>query len=661
MLERRLTWLAGIVLVWGVAILLKLISLQVVHHAEYTRMAHARQEVVEEIPAPRGTIYDRSGTLLAMTVGAESVVVNPTKLNDVDIAAGILASTLHLDESDLKARMIEARARNRGFLWVKRRAADAELESLRSMNFPWIEFRPETERHYPNGPLAAHLLGGVDFEEHGNAGVEKGLEPLLHGAPGALRVLTDVKRRGLDSTVARAPRTGQSITLTVYSRLQYIAEREIAAAVQAHEAVSGSVVVMNPHTGEILALASYPTYDPNQPPRAGDNIEGRRNHAVSVPFEPGSVFKIITLTAALETTNLTPDSPIDCGRGSITLYGRTVHEAHGGYGTIPMATVLAKSSNVGAIRVGMRVGQEKMYEYVRRFGFGTKTGVPVPGESRGMVRPLKVWGPTSLPSVAMGQEVGVTTLQLAQATSVIANGGMLVKPRLVLKRDGQTVAGETPVRVIKPETAITMRQLMEGVVLHGTGSKARLDGYTSGGKTGSAQIFDVSTHHYTHTYNGSFVGMAPIANPQVVVAVTLNGTHGSGGFGGQAAAPVFRTVAMEALRVLDVPKDLPEQDVPLQVAAKPQPVEDVSIAGLSGDGRSILDDGDGVDDSASTVAVAGPKVPDFKGKTMRTVLAEAASQGISVVPDGTGVARVQYPRAGSPLREGERVRVRFTR
>ncbi len=228
---------------------------------------------------------------------------------------------------------------------------------------------------------------------------------------------------------------GLALTLTIDERLQFIAERELAAAVETHHAQTGSVVVMNPQTGDILALASYPTYDPNIPPIAGDNPISRQNHAVSVPFEPGSVFKVITLSAALETTNLTPDSPINCHGGMLTLYGRTIHDSHvGAYGIMPMAMVLAHSSNIGAIEVGLRVGQSNMYEYVRRFGFGQRTGIPLPAESPGKLRKLSKWSSTSLPSISMGQEVSVTTLQLAQAASVIANGGLLVRPRLILKR-----------------------------------------------------------------------------------------------------------------------------------------------------------------------------------------------------------------------------------
>jgi cell division protein FtsI (penicillin-binding protein 3) len=321
-----------------------------------------------------------------------------------------------------------------------------------------------------------------------------------------------------------------------------------------------------------------------------------------------------------------------------------------------MAAVLAKSSNIGAIEVGARVGQQNMYDYMRRFGFGQKTGIELPAETSGRLRRLSKWGRTSLASVSMGQEVSVSTIQLAQAASAIANGGLLVRPRLVRKKGDRTIPPAPPVRVIQAETAITMRQMMEGVVLRGTGTAAHLAGYTVGGKTGSAQIYDVAARHYTHTYNGSFVGFAPLTNPSLVVVVTLNGTHGTAGFGGAAAAPVFRTVATEALRVMDVPKDLIDEPPYPTLRAT---VDDLAAADDRPDEPNILEEGG--DDAPQAPSDGRPTVPNFKGKTMRAVLAEAAAKGLIVLPAGSGVARVQNPPAGAVLQEGERIRVQFAR
>lgn len=399
-------------------------------------------------------------------------------------------------------------------------------------------------------------------------------------------------------------------------------------------------------------------------------------------FEPGSVFKIITVSAALETTALRPETLINCGGGTLNLYGRIIHEARHGYGTLSVADVLAKSSNIGAIQIGLKVGERNLLDYVRRFGFGRKTGIPLPAESRGMVRDLRLWGKSSIGSVAMGHEISTTTLQLAQACSVIASGGVLVKPRLVLQRQRpggkpEIEPSEPPQRILRPETAITMRQLMEGVVLHGTGRAARLAGYTAGGKTGSAQIFDPVTRRYTHLYNGSFVGFAPVTNPTIVVAVTLNGVKL---FGGIVAAPVFRTVASETLRMLQVPKDIPETEP--EPLTNPEEANDLAIAELSNPPEELGVTAEAfpaqapparasmaapsawpapqpAPAQAARVTVGGPQVPNFEGKTVRAVLEQALATGVPVDPIGSGVARGQTPAAGGTLNPGERVRVLF--
>ena len=718
MVERRLLWLAGIVLVWGGAIFGKLVALQVVHHQEYVKKARARQEEVVQLRAQRGAIFDRTGHPLALSVPTEAVTVDPRNVPSLGFDSDLLARELHLSSAELYEHIKAAHDERRGFFLIKRGLTPQEAEDVRNLKADWIHVDDGSDRHYPNNVLASHLLGGVDFEGKGNGGIEKALDSDLHGAPGQADILTDVHHHGIFELVSTQARAGVPVTITIDERLQFVAEREIAAAVKDHGAVSGSVVVMNPYNGEVLALASYPTFDPNIPPTTQQEVEARSNHAVSVPFEPGSCFKVITLAAALETTRLRPETPINCHGGVLSGLpgGRVIHDSHAPPSTfLPMSMVLALSSNVGAIEIGRTVGRENLYDYVRRFGFGQKTGVTLPGEAKGNVRTLPQWGSTSLESVSMGQEVSVTTLQLARAVSVVANGGLLVKPRLVLKMGDRTMPTEQPVRAIKPETAITMRQMMEGVMLVGTGKTVRLDGYTSGGKTGTAQIFDFATRHYTHTYNGSFMGFAPVTNPAVVVVVTVNGTHGIEGFGASAAGPVFKVVATEALRVLDVPKDLPD-DVPskTQIAQK-QPgqkdaLDDVSIADLGSGRPNILEDGDDEEPGApNTQAFVGPvapqalgaipqalgaipqalgaipqaagaipqagaaapvagtpspvagTVPNFKGMSLRAVLTEAAAKGLPVQPNGTGTARVQSPPPGAVLHQGERIRVLFAR
>jgi cell division protein FtsI (penicillin-binding protein 3) len=712
---RRLRWLLWGMLLWVGAIFARLIYLQVFRHDDLLRQAQQQQQKVVEIEAMRGTIFARDGQTLAKTLPAESICVNPLKIPDASVAADLLARVLDLDRSDLFDKIVNAKSRNRGFLWIKRKVSAEEAERVRSLKLDWVEFRPEMRRFYPHGQLASHVVGSTgivdpdDVVEHGNAGVEMSFDDELSGRPGLARVYNDVHQNAYDTVVARQPEPGTNLTLTIDPNLQYDAERALADAVARGHARTGSLVAMNPYTGDILAMANYPTFDPNGAPSDPGAPVSRTNLAVQTPFEPGSVFKVITLSAALETTDLTPDSMFNCGNGVINLFGRVIHDAHP-YSMLSMADVLAKSSNIGAIQIGLRVGQKNLYEYVRRFGFGSKTGIELPGESAGMVRRLSKWEATSIGSVAMGHEIGATSIQLAVAGSVVANGGLRVKPRLILARQKpggpvETTVPEKPVRVIAPETAIKMRQMMEGVVLRGTGKKAILKGYTSGGKTGSAQIYDFKAHAYTHSYNASFVGFAPVTNPQIVIAVTVMGTTGGGaGFGGVVAAPVFHDVATSALRMLDVPKDLPDSAI-RSVKAEKGDLNDLAVAGL-GPGPDDLG-GDAIDDpntprgartaktnsplpSSNTPPPVqggppgllakpsldrpffsaqntipqnsiGPKVPDFRGLTLRAVLEESAATGLPVEVLGDGIARAQDPPAGGVLAPGARVRVQFGR
>jgi cell division protein FtsI (penicillin-binding protein 3) len=663
----RLTWVAAGALLWLILILAKLISLQVIHHRDYTRMARQQQELKVEIPAPRGPIFDRTGQPLAMSVPVESVFVNPLRVPDMGVASELLARILSLDAGEVRNRMRLAYDHQRGFLWVKRKITNTQAEELRSLHLEWIEFQTESQRHYPNGTLAAHVLGSVDHDEKGNAGIEKSLDPQLRGHAGSEMILTDVKRRGIESQLSTEAHAGTSLTLTIDSRIQFVAERELAKGVEARHGRTGSIIVMNPYNGEILALANYPAFDPNQPPKPLEDPLRRFDLAVSVPFEPGSVFKVITLSAALETTSLRPDSPINCNHGVLRLPGRVIHEAHNGFGVIPMHEVLERSSNIGAIQIGFRVGAQNMYEYVRRFGFGSSAGLQLPAESSGLFRKLNRWGTTSLASISMGQEISTTSIQLARACAVIANGGLMIKPKLILKEGNELASTESPKRILRPETAITMRQMMEGVVIspHGTGHRnAHLAGYTSGGKTGTAQIFDVKAHHYTHQYNASFMGFAPVTNPAFIIVVTINGTSGNSGMGGAAAAPVFKAVATEALRVLDVPKDLPDA-TPEKQDAVPAEADDLSIADLGSSDPNIMEEVAAQQTAAAMDAPAsednGPKVPNFRGKTMRAVVEEASAIGLPVLLDGSGIARAQIPPPGSVLPAGERVRVEFAR
>jgi len=387
----------------------------------------------------------------------------------------------------------------------------------------------------------------------------------------------------------------------------------------------------------------------------------------------------VTLSAALETTNLRPESIINCGNGSIKIFSRVVHD-HKSYSALSMQDVLAFSSNVGAIRIGMQVGNKNLYEYVRRFGFGSRTGIELPAEAPGLLRPLKRWQPTTIGSIPMGHELAVTSVQIAQAGSIIANGGMMVRPRLVeweREPGGEKVKPQrpAPVRVLKPETALTMRMMMRRVVTEpgGTGHHLHVVGYTIAGKTGTAQIYDYAHHVYTHRYNASFLGFAPLENPQVVVVVTVSGTTGLAGYGGSAAGPVFENVMQTGLRRLSIPRDVPqeveelmakEKEAKDKLAAKnkekdaAKDVDDVAVAELNPPTEEEMRAASG---GETIVDPNAPKVPNFVGKTVKDVMQEAAASGLEVDLFGDGMAQAQTPAAGAVLTPGERIAVRFAR
>lgn len=655
---KRLRNLARFALLWALIIFGRLIYIQLLTHDEYVRIAASQQQRVIDIPAPRGIIFDREGHPLAMSLPVKSVHVNPLLLRNVPVVVELLSRILNLDAKQLQRNIDSAIASNSGFLWVKRRITLEEAERVKSLKLVGVEFRDETSRKYPNGTLAAHVLGSVDHEEKGNAGIELGLQEELEGIPGALRMMTDVTRRGYASSVELPAQPGKNVVLTIDERIQYVAEKRLKEAVEGCRCKAGSVVVMDPRKGDILAMTAFPTFDPNQPVAPGEDLSARLNLAVAAPFEPGSVFKVITLASALETTRLGPESPINCYNGHYSLFGRPIREAKGGYGVIPMRTVLAKSSNIGAIQVGLAMGIKSFHDYITKFGFGTKTNIPLPAESAGQVYPPRQWTKTSMGSVAMGHEITTTTLQLAQATSIIANNGVLVKPRIVLMRQRPGEPNEIEplgegVRVLRPETAVRMRAMMEDVVLPGgTGTRARVPGYSVGGKTGSAQIYDVNLKQYTHKYNASFVGMTPLSNPAVVVVVTL---IGSSEYGGAVAAPVFQEIASAALRILEIPKDRPET-VLLAKNVTPEPEMESGTAAIGEDKEKSEDTLAG---GALLLATGGPRVPNFVGKSLRHVLSESSAAGIHVDTRGQGVAKLQRPPAGSILQPGDKIFVQF--
>lgn len=647
----RLEYVVYAALLWALIIVGRLGYLQIYKHSNYSDQAAAQQMHRYELAAPRGEIFDRAGKALALNVPVKSVSVNPMLVRDRDVVSEVLARVLNINGKELKQKIDEAAKAGRGFLWVKRRISRHEAERLEAFKITGIEFLEETTRMYPQGGLAAHVLGGVDHEGKGNGGIELGAEEDLEGISGAATLMTDVRRRGYETRVEYAPQPGKNLTLTLDGRVQFAAEEALKTAMHGCKCKTGSVVVMDPKTGDVLAMANYPTYDPNEPPKTGKD-PSRLNLAVAAPYEPGSVFKLITLSAAIEKTRLRPESPINCMGGVLRLPGRTIHEAKGGFGVIPMRTVLAKSSNIGAIQVGLTVGQKGLYQSIADFGFGKKTGIDLPAESSGVLHPLRRWQTTSLASVAMGHEILTTTLQLAQAGGVLANDGVMVRPRMILKKQGEAVPAAEPVRVIKAETAALMRDMMRDVVRKGgTGVTAKVLGYSTGGKTGSAQMIDAASHKYLHgKYNASFLGLAPLNKPAVVVVVTLTG---SSEYGGKVAAPVFQKVAAAALRLMEVPQD--DLESLEKTDASNEDLNDLPVAGLS----EVPMEEEEKPVVAAAQIPGGVPAPNLLGKSLREVISEAAAEGVQVDTAGSGVSRHQRPQPGEMMAPGTRVLVQF--
>jgi cell division protein FtsI/penicillin-binding protein 2 len=551
----RLLWLAGFVSFWLLAICARLAWLQVVKYGDFAQRAARQQQRSIEVAPVRGNIYDRNGNELAMTVSADSAFAVPSEVADLHGTARALGRILQIDPQDLESRLHGARA----FAWVARKIDPAASARIRALNLKGIYFQKESKRFYPKRELAAQVLGYVSVDDEGLGGVERQFDAKLAGKPGTMLISMDAKRHWF-GRVEKNPDPGENVVLTLDEKIQYIAERELARAVAETHAESGTIIVQNPHTGEILALANRPVFDPNLFNKA--DPASFKNRAVSDVYEPGSTFKIVTLAAALEERLTNPSEVVDCQMGSITVSGRVIHD-HKPYGALTVTQVLENSSDVGAIKIALRLGDERFDRYIRAFGFGSQTGIELPGETRGLAKPATRWSKVSIGAISMGQEIGVSPLQLISMASTIANDGVFVPPRIIA---GTTPPRSTPQliafqpaagrRVIAPLTAAQMKQMMEGVVLHGTGRKAILDGYSSAGKTGTAQKIDPATGRYSKSHHiASFSGFAPVNTPAVTVLVILDSPVGPHE-GGQVAAPVFARVTQQVLGYLNVTHDV---------------------------------------------------------------------------------------------------------
>jgi cell division protein FtsI (penicillin-binding protein 3) len=712
--NKRLLILAGFLSFWFLAICVRLVWLQVVCYGDYTQRATRQQQRSIEVAPVRGNIYDRTGNELAMTVNVDSIFAVPSEIPDVHSTAQILGKVLKSDASEIEDRLGNSKA----FAWVARKVDNATSARIRSLNLKGIYFQKESKRFYPKGELAAQVLGYVSLDDLGRAGVEREFESKLTGKPGKMLVTMDNRRHWL-GRVEKNPEPGENVVLTIDEKIQYIAERELAKAIADTQAESGTVIVQNPHTGEILALANWPTFNANTSKVKPEALE---NHAVSDAYEPGSTFKVVTLAAALEEKITNPDEVIDCQMGSIVVNGLRIHD-HNPYGGLTVAQVLEHSSDVGAIKIALRLGEERFDRYIRVFGFGAQTRIELPSETRGITKPVSRWSKVSIGAISMGQEIGVSPLQLASMMSTIANDGLYVPPRIAA---GTTPPRSTPQliefhpalgrRVISQFTAAEMKHMMEGVVLRGTGKRAILDGYSSAGKTGTAQKIDASGHYSHRQHIASFAGFAPVNNPAVTVLVVLDSP--AGGYprdgGGVAAAPVFSRIAQQVLAYMNVPHDVDVQDpkrmwlrahakeddvseaAPDNVAREQTPVdapapapEPVTPPVQNAQVRTVAATSKPEPRPAASAKQSKPApvamqpvsvkaqepargtvvldvaggvlVPDFRGKSLRTALEEAESAGLELEISGSGVGQEQTPAAGMRLPPGGHVSVRFGR
>jgi len=738
---------------WMLAIVFRLFWLQIVDHKEFVERADKQQQRTFEVAPRRGVLYDRNLRELAMTVQVDSIYADPSEIDDKAAAARVLSAIVHVlpDDDRTTEQAIEARlVAGHSFAWVARRVTPAVSARVHALKMKGIYYQKEFQRFYPDNQLAAQVLGYVGVDDNGLGGLEDKFDARLHGVPGHMFTAMDARRRILGSS-ERDPQPGQNLVLTIDENIQFMAEQALEHAMQKTQALNGTVVVQDVHTGQILALAIRPTFNPNQFRYATPSL--LRDHAVSDVYEPGSTFKLVTYSAALDQHVVTPDDIIDCQGGQINVAGRIIHDDQSdrGLGKVTIATALARSSDVAAVKLALQLGPDRFYKYIRDFGFGSRTGIELPGETRGLLRPVKRWGASSIGSLAIGQEVAVTPLQLVTMVSTIANGGVYLPPHVLLPdqvdgaAQGQTAAAlnaastlkaspfrpgmdlPSPLppgahRVISTLAAAEMRKMMEGVVLFGTGKEAQLNGYSSAGKTGTAQKIDPRTHTYSKTMHiASFAGFAPVNNPVISVAVIMDSPKGSY-YGASVSAPVFAEVAQAVLEYLGVPHDI-ALHVP-RTSAKPEPpVKEDETAESPEDIHALYDAANDLpsddplrqqpEDSATTQAAstaagqptaptqqhsgnhgsaplaatpqqpdapptAGSpwpaasqsvtlnearrlRVPSLVGLSMRQAIEQAGGAGMEIVISGNGRVREQAPAPGTMVDPGTKIVVRCAR
>ena len=650
-MKTRLAVLLTFFGLWLGAIAWRLCDLQIARHDEYRKRAQRQQQKIIELDAPRGTIYDRNGVELAVSVEVQSAYAVPREIEDAPSTAAAIARLV----SDVDgAKLLRQLRSDREFVWAARKLDPPVAKALKDLALPGIYFLPESKRYYPLREVAAPILGYMGTDGHGLAGLEGAFDKDIAGKSGRRRVLRDARQ----GTVLRDDRSfadaepGQDLHLTLDASIQYVAEREVKKAVEQFQAKSATAIFLDPRTGAVLAMATAPSFDPNRFHEYP--ASNWRNRGVQDAFEPGSTFKLVTLAAALEANVVDPSDVFDCQMGSITLANVTIHD-HKPFGTLTVAEILAKSSNIGAIKIGLAVGAERLYAKMRAFGFGAATGIDLPGETAGLLRPLERWTYLTKAYVSFGQEFGASSLQVLNAFAAAGNGGSLLRPYVVraIGQEGQLrELHPQPYVISHPANDATLRSLermLEGVVTGGTGKAATIDGYPVAGKTGTAQKAGPGGYS-ADRFVGSFVGFVPARQPVLAGIVVIDEPRGGIIHGGDVAAPAFAAIAREALLYMGI---RPERDLPQTWPGEQKPEE--QPAPLTPTAPATVLASESVEPPPALPS-AGPVLPDFTGLSAREAVAQTSRLGLRPILNGRGVVARQEPGAGAPVPgRGERV------
>jgi cell division protein FtsI (penicillin-binding protein 3) len=640
-LNRRIRAVAIVLAFWVAAIETRLVYLQVFERADLAARAERQQERTQPSPAKRGDILDRRGHVLATSVDADTIYAVPTAIGDAADAAKRICEALgDCDRKDRQA-LADRLGQRRAFAYVRRQLAPDQARRVAALNLDGIGFVKESKRFYPNKELAAHLLGYVGVDNTGLNGLEYTYDSKIRGKPGTILVHTDARRHAF-SRFERPPTSGSSVELTIDEYLQHTVERELHAGVLLNHAQGGSAIVMNPRTGEILAMANEPTFNPNAF-RDSQETE-RRNRAVQDLYEPGSTFKVVTASAAIEEKVMGVDALIDTNPGILHVPGRsrviTDDNGHNN-GVLSFTKVIVKSSNIGAVKIGLQVGTERLSRFVGLYGFGRQVSPDFPSENAGIVWSPEKWTESALASVSMGYQIAVTPLQMVAAVSSVANGGEYIEPRVVraVYRNGVRYQATPKVvrRTISADTAAALTTIMEGVVTDGTAKRANIDGYTVAGKTGTAQkLIDGQYSHSDHY--ASFVGFAPSRNPVLAMVIVIDSAKGpNGDHGGTVAAPIFKNIAEPALRYLGVPSTI-------------NPAPPVLVARHDSAGAAPTRGADRDEPVISLIADGPPgTVPDVRGMSAREAVRKLVTLGLNAHASGDGIVVSQSLEPGTPL------------